>query len=223
MKKKLIKKAYNVFCNQLLNVMDGVIDKRVCGRSLVKYVPSIYRDDKNGIGGTGSSATHYGLLKRIFAHVELTPEDTLLDVGCGKGRVLAFLLKEKCPCRLYGIEHNPEVGKIAMEWTKPYDQVSIFIGDAFQLDYNPYTVLTLARSFLSVTFLSFVERLEQTLTHPIRLVSWYDQKVTHLIKSRPGWTLEYREVIRRIHGIRVAYSPQAFTVWTYDPAKREST
>ena len=220
--KRLIEKAHNVFSAHLLRLMDEVIDKRVCGTSLVQYVPSIYRDDKNGIGGTGSSSTHYGLLKRIFAHVALTPEDTLLDVGCGKGRVLAFLLKEKCPCRLYGIEHNPEVGRIAMEWSKPYGQISILIGDAFALDYAPYTVLTLARSFLPVTFLSFVERLEQTLTHPIRLVSWYDQSTAKCLRSRPGWTLEYREVVRCIHGIRVAYFPQAFTIWTYDPAKRES-
>ncbi len=220
MKESLLLKTYVVYCDRLLKLTDWFVDRRICGRSLVTYVPSIFRDDKKGLGGTGSSSTHYGLLKRIFSHVELTPGDILLDVGCGKGRVLAFLLREKCPCRLYGVEHNPEVGRIAAEWTRSYPQVSVFIGDAFALDYAPYTVLTLARSFLPVTFLAFIERLEQTLTHSIRLVSWYAQRNSRLLKDRPGWTLEYTEKVLRIHGVRTFLYPQTFTVWTYDPAKR---
>ena len=219
--KRFVRKMYHAFSSKLLNLMDLVIDRRVCGRSLVKYVPSIYRDDQKHLGGTGSYSTHYGLLRRIFAHVELTSEDVLLDVGCGKGRVLAFLLREKCPCQLFGVEYNEEVARIAADWSRKHDQVTILTGDAFQLNYNSYTVLTLARSFLSATFLTFIERLEQTLNHSIRLVSWYDQNDARLLKGRPGWSLEYREVVKRIHGIPVAYYPQAFTIWTFDPSKRK--
>ena len=30
-------------------------------------------------------------------YVDLTAEDSLVDVGCGKGRAIAFLLREKVP------------------------------------------------------------------------------------------------------------------------------
>lgn len=219
---KFFKRVDHAISSRLLNLEDGLADLRICGRSLVKSVPSIFRDDKKGIGGTNSSPTHYAFLKRIFRHVELRASDTLLDVGCGKGRVLAFLLAQKCPCRLYGIEHNAAVAKITQEWTSRYPQVQILVGDAFQLDYNDFTVLTLARSFLPVTFRSFILRLEETLTHRITLVSWYDQSDMRFLTDRTGWHMEYHELVKRTHGLRAAFVPQSFTVWTYDPDARNA-
>ena len=188
----------------------------------MKYVPSIDRDDDSGVGGTGTQSSHYWILNRVFSHVTLRPTDTVLDVGCGKGRVLAFFLKKKVPSRLFGIEHNEEVGRIAAEWTARYEQVQVFIGDALTLDYEPYTVLTLARPFLPVTFMTFVEQLERTVTHPVTLVVWYDLQSKKLLKDRPGWAMQTSGMITRIHGLRVAYWPQGYSIWTYDPGKRET-
>lgn len=220
---KFIGKIDNALCGRLLNLMDGIIDRRVCGQSLVKYVPSVFRDDKNGIGGTGSQSTHYVILERIFSHVSFTASDSFLDVGCGKGRVLAFLTREKCQCQLYGIEYNGEVGEIASEWSERYENVHVIIGDALQLDYNQFTVLSLARSFLPKTFLAFVEQLEATLDHPITLVYWYDQQSGYLLKERAGWEMQMREKITRIHGIRIAPCPQSYSIWKFDPKKREES
>ena len=220
---KIIRRIDSAVGSRLLNLADHCIDQRVCGQSLVKYVPSIFRDNKNGIGGTGSQSTHYIILKRVFSHVELKPSDVFIDIGCGKGRVLAFLVREKCPCPIYGIEHNKEVGKIAAEWAEQYEHVHVIIGDAFQLDYNPYTVLFMGRPFLPQTFLSFVEQLESSLTHPVTLIYWVDQQSGYLLKIRSGWEMQMREKITRIHGIRIAKVPQGFSIWTYDPNKREKT
>ena len=88
--KKLICRIDNAISSHFWKIADSYTDRRICGRSLVKYVPSIFRDDKNGYGGTGSQSTHYALLRRVFSSVELKPNDVFLDVGCGKGRVLAF-------------------------------------------------------------------------------------------------------------------------------------
>ena len=220
---RFIRRIDNAVCSRLLNMADSRMDKRICGQSLVKYVPSIFRDDKNGIGGTGSHSTHYALLKRVFSHVELKSTDTFLDVGCGKGRVLAFLIKEKCPCPIYGIEYNEEVGRIADDWAAKYEQVQVIIGDALQLDYNRFTVLSLARSFLPKTFLTFVERLEGNVQHPVTLIYWYDQESGSLLKNRYGWKMIMREKVTRIHGIRIDTWPQSYSIWIYDPKKREDT
>ena len=205
---------------RLLCAMDAIIDRRVCGQSLVKYVPSVYRDDANGVGMTGSQSTNYIILSRIFSHVSLMAEDTFLDVGCGKGRVLAYLLKEHAPCALRGIEINEISGKVAQEWTARYDQAAVTLGDAFELDYNPYTVLFLGRPFLPKTFLEFIERLEGTLIHPITFIYWVDQQSGHLLKDRPGWEMKFREKLSVIHGIRIAKVPQGYSIWSYDPTKR---
>ena len=155
---KAFRRIHGAISRRILRRMDDVMDRRICGQSLVKYVPSVYRDDANGVGMTGSQSTSYIILSRIFAHVSLTAEDSFLDVGCGKGRVLAFLLKEHAPCALSGVEISEISGKVAQEWTGRYDKVDVTLGDAFKLDYNPYTVLFLGRPFLPKTFLEFIER-----------------------------------------------------------------
>ena len=218
--KRLVKRVYISFNYRLLRMIDRVIDWRICGRSLVKYVPSVYRDDAKGVGITGSQSTSYLILKRIFSHVNLTAEDSFLDVGCGKGRVLAFLLKKHAPCALSGIEINEISGRVAQEWVAKYKKVSVIIGDAFMLDFNPYTILFLGRPFLPNTFSEFLERLEGNLRHPITFIYWVDQQSGYLLADRPGWEMKYRETITKIHGIKIAKVPQRYSIWTYDPGKR---
>ena len=215
--KKLTGRIDRAVSFRLLNLMDAIIDCRICGRSLVPYVPSIYRDDKARIGGTGTQSTHYAFLKRIFGDAGLTASDTFMDVGCGKGRVLAFLVKEKCPCRLYGIEHNEAVAKIAQEWSGRYEQIHIIVGDALTHDYNSYTVLSLARSFLQKTFVVFVEHLEKTMTHPIRLIFWYGQEYYCDLNHRVGWKMEKRGNAGRVLGIKVG---NQYSIWSFDPVMR---
>ena len=219
---KLIKKLDNAICSRLLNAMDALVDYRICGRSLVKYVPSMDRDDAKGVGGTGSQSTHYAILKRIFSHVTITEKDTVLDVGCGKSRILAYFIQQGTPGRICGIEHNAEVARVAEAWAGRYEQLRVIAGDALRLDYEPYTVLCQARPFLPQTFLEFLGRLEGTLTHPITLVYWCDQQSGYLLKGRAGWEMQFREKLIRIHGMRIAPSPQGYSIWTYDPERRRN-
>ena len=216
---KTLKRIRTAVGIRLLRGIDGVLDKRICGRSLVKYVPSVYRDDEKGVGSTGSQSTSYLILSRIFSHVTLTEADSFLDVGCGKGRVLAFLLKQKAPCALSGVEINEESGRVAREWAARYEQVSVLLGDAFQLDYDPYTVLFLGRPFLPKTFLEFLDHLESSLHHPITLIYWVDQQSGRLLEGRLGWTLQFRETLRTVHGLPIAGVPQSYSIWTYEPDK----
>ena len=217
---KLLSRLHYKISWHILRRLDESADRRICGQSIAKYVPSVYRDDANGVGMTGSQSTHYIVLKRIFSHVTLTEQDVFLDVGCGKGRVLAFLLEKKVPCRLWGVEINEVSGQTAIEWTKKYDQVNVILGDAFQLDYNDYTVLFLGRPFLPKTFLQFIEKFEEMLTHPVTLIYWVDQQSGYLLKDRPGWEIRFREKLSTCCGLKIAKTQQSYSVWGYDPDKR---
>ena len=217
---KLLHRIHKIISRIILNKMDQAIDMRICGQSLVKYVKSVYRDDANGVGMTGSQSTDYIILNQIFSHVTLTEQDSFLDVGCGKGRVLAFLVKKHVPCKISGIEINETSGKLAKEWAEKYEQVHVELGDAFQIDYNPYTILFLGRPFLPKTFLQFIERLETGLTHPITLIYWVDQQSGYLLKDRPGWEKQFRGKLYVMHGLIIAGTPQSYSIWKYDPARR---
>ncbi len=211
------KKILRTLNRKVVEMYDALVDRRICGQSLVKYIPSEERNDTEKIGRTGAQSTPYMVLKRIFSHVELTEKDSFIDIGCGKGRVLAYLVKSKAPCKISGVEILEEAGKIAEAWSKRYDNVSIIIGDAFELNYNDYTVFFLGRPFLPKTFEVFISKFEKEVRHPITLLYWVDQQSGAYLKGRPGWTMTHREVIYKIHGMMMAGSPQGFSAWTYVP------
>ena len=194
-----------------VDFLDGFSDRKVCGISLSKFVPSMRE------GATGSQSTPYLVLDTVFQDAVFTAEDSLIDVGCGKGRVLAYLLKRKCPCKLSGIELNPEVAAIGQGWAEKYPNVNIMCGDAFQLDYNPYSIIYMGRPFEPELFLQFIEMLEQTLKHPIKLYYWVEQQSGHYLDDRRGWTLEKRDILFTRKGFFVAMTPQRYSIWTFTP------
>ena len=222
--KRKLRRAVVRVCRQLLLFNDWILDRRICGVGLGKIIMDMSGDEENQIGGTGTESSPYIYLKHIFSHVTLQASDRILDVGCGKGRVFAFLIKEKCPCSIDGVEHNEPIAKIAEKWTAKYPQVRVITGDAFLQDFNKYTVLTLSRPFFVNTYCAFVEKLEETLVHPVTLLSWHeDPRVRDFIKVRPGWHMEYHEFTVRVHGLYLRNSPQPFSIYTYDPEKRKET
>lgn len=217
---KIFSRIYTGVSGKILRTIDRCIDIRICGQSLVRYVPSVYRDDVNGVGMTGSQSTSYIILERIFSHVSLTKQDVFLDVGCGKGRVLAFLLKKHATCTICGIEINEVSGQVALDWSRKYEHVNVIMGDAFQLDYTPYTVLFLGRPFLPKTFEQFIEKIETSVTHPITLIYWVDQQSGYLLRDRPGWEMLFREKLKSVCGLKIAKVPQSYSIWRYNPIRQ---
>ncbi|MBR4626314.1 MAG: class I SAM-dependent methyltransferase [Ruminococcus sp.] len=193
---------------------DGRKDKRICGCSLVKYVPSLYRET---MGATGSESTCYWALDKILKSVSFDESDSFIDVGCGKGRILAYLAGRKCPCPLTGIELNKEVYEYAENWAKAYPQISLINGNAFEQDYNKYTVMFLARPFETETFKQFADYLEKNLTHKIRLIYWWDTQSGSYLENRAGWKMMEREWIFTSHGLFMYHWPQRYTIWEYTP------
>lgn len=67
------------------------------------------------IGGRTDTGTNYsyaaseydGLVK-IFDRVSLTKDDTLVDIGCGMGRVL-FFCNQKFMCNVTGVEYDSKI------------------------------------------------------------------------------------------------------------------
>lgn len=49
----------------------------------------------------------------MFNDVNINDNTRFIDIGCGKGRILAEMERIKFPRQLYGIELNPDVAKYA--------------------------------------------------------------------------------------------------------------
>ncbi len=68
------------------------------------------KTDSSNIQGKYSiyEATHYDGLIDIFKEVIMTPYDTLVDFGCGLGRVL-FYCNQQYMCKVTGVEYDKDI------------------------------------------------------------------------------------------------------------------
>ena len=99
--------TYRIVC-----LIDGARDRRICGCSLSR------RRDTNIEGGNHYAPTCYWTLDEIFRNTKFSADDHFVDIGCGKGRVLAWWLAGKFPGRATGIELDPFVAGVARKWLK---------------------------------------------------------------------------------------------------------
>ena len=195
-----------------LSALEDVTDKLLTGYSLTVEV-------QNMSGSTGTQATHYLILRHIFNEmVSISDNDSLIDVGCGEGRVLAYLHRRYPGVCLAGVDFNEASIAVARQWAEK-KSISLYCKDALAMDYNPYTVLYLFRPFHPTMFMRFIDHMENTLTHPVKMVYMSDQESGHFLKDRAGWTLLHSEKIFKLHGLQVASSPQGCSVWSFIPCE----
>lgn len=195
----------------LRNAADSVQDKRIVGMSLEVHEPP------TADGAIDTIQVPYGSLDAVFAGEVFTEKDVLLDVGCGMGRPLAYLVDKKFPGRLAGVEINPKVAGMAQEWAKDFPNVRIMSDDAFAIDLTPYTKFFLWRPLEPEAFIRFVGKMEAEIVHPVRLYYLMDTPEGDYMMKRPGWTLYRRDWVHRVHGIPQHFHPTRFSVWDFDP------
>ena len=71
-------------------MLDAGKDKKISGRNLGVFVPTPFA---NSHGATGSQSAPYLGLAKVMEDFDPKPEDSFIDIGCGKGRVIAYLLR----------------------------------------------------------------------------------------------------------------------------------
>jgi SAM-dependent methyltransferase len=109
-------------------------------------VRSALRDLRHGrpLGGTVRSrhehlgayhATNspYEDLDRVFAGVHVEPNDTIVDVGCGKGRSLNWLIDRFPGHPIVGVELDPELCRQTARRLRRRSNVTVVCGDATEL------------------------------------------------------------------------------------------
>lgn len=148
----------------------------------------------------------------IFDGESFDKNDSFIGVGCGKNCVLAYMQSKCYPCKLTDIEVNKYVFAYAQKWAERYDNITILNGNAFELDYNEYTVLFMGRPFEAETFHSFIDQLEEKLTHKIRPFYWCDTQSGDYLENRKGWVRKKREMIQKSHRLYMYGSPQGFSL-----------
>lgn len=204
---------YRKLSGQITTACDMIKDFKICGKSLTKYVASV---DRKKLQATGSESARYWALDEVFKGMQFSKDDKFIDVGCGKGRILAQMERLKFPGQLYGIELNDEVAKYAQSWAERYDNLTIYSGNAFELNYDEYSIIMLCRPFLEEMFVSFLEKLESDITHPVTVIMYVDNYMAKYVKDKPEWTMQKQEVVFKKGLLAYSYYPLRYSIWTYN-------
>lgn len=80
-------------------------------------------------------SVHYYELPRIFNadnQLEITRSDVLVDIGCGKGRVINWWLSRGLENRIVGLEIEEDLASSAAERLRRYPNVEIIAGNAIE-------------------------------------------------------------------------------------------
>jgi SAM-dependent methyltransferase len=143
-------------------------------------------------GFSGALAVLDGLGERARpAHVleerndaEPWPDDVVVDVGCGKGRVLNWLLAHRRGCRLYGIELDRDVCARTARRLRRWPNVTILCGDATELLPADATVFYLFNPFDRTVMQRFADAVLALPPRPRRIV-YYRANDLDVFRDRP--------------------------------------
>ena len=211
--KGFVVRIYIKITFRIVRNFDRIHDKRLCGYDLTR------KREVEVEGATSYQPTVYWALDEIFKDAVFSANDNLVDVGCGMGRVIAYLVEKKFPGQLTGIEYDPYAASVARKWMEKdkSGKVRLIEGDALKAQYDQYTILYLFRPFSEEFFNRMIVRLEEHLTHPIQLYYLTDFYSRKYLNGRQGWEMVSRRPIFMKYGLCLFGSPQYFSIWKYCP------
>jgi SAM-dependent methyltransferase len=131
----------------------------------------------------------YEDLEVLFAAAGLRPEDVVVDVGCGKGRVLNWLLSRSPRSRVYGLELDPDVCAATARRLRRHRQVTVRCGDATELLPPDGTLFFLFNPFDETVMRRFAAALLALPEGPRRVV-YHNCKFVDVFREDPRFEVE---------------------------------
>ncbi|NLO46914.1 MAG: hypothetical protein GX111_01125 [Clostridiales bacterium] len=161
------------------------LDLRYSGRLLTGNKSS----DFGHMGAHDIYHTVYTVMYLIFKLIEIKRTDVLVDVGCGKGRVINFWLSKKMNNKIIGLELDPKIaGETASHFSK-YKNVSIITGDAITNIPPDATVFYFYNPFSAERVKRFEQILYELFKNKPITVIYYNPKSLHVFENG-NWTIE---------------------------------
>ncbi len=110
--------------------------------------------------------THYRRLQRILAAMKLTPEDTFIDLGCGKGRVVCSVARMRVR-KIVGVELDAALADICernlVRMKGAQSPVEIVRSDAVNYRFTDETAVFIFNPFGYRTLSSVIDNLARSL------------------------------------------------------------
>lgn len=195
-----------------IEISDSARDVAFCGKSLAEDRVTRFV----GQGAHDPAATPYFVLEELLGKLDLQEGSHLLDVGCGRGRALAYFVQAGLPGRITGVELDPSLSAQAFAWSKEYSRVEVAQGSVLELPLAQFTHFYLFNPFDSVVLVPFLEKIEKECANPVKVLHMSDNGETYYYLGKPGWQLLDQGEFQMHQGVQVYGCPQHWSLWSYE-------
>jgi hypothetical protein len=188
------------------SLLKKLLNPRFLVNKVIRVTHNAYWDWKYGgwCGGTRESpfaslgafktqSVEYLQLKALFqrANLRITADDVLVDIGCGKGRVINYWLMTGHRNRMVGIEIDDDIASQARHRLQKYSNVTILSGDAVTLFPAEGTIFYLWNPFRAEVMDRFKSRLIEVCGQRGNVtIVYFMCEALKVFKGDPNWSIE---------------------------------
>ncbi|TYQ16262.1 UNVERIFIED_CONTAM: Dimethyladenosine transferase (rRNA methylation) [Acetivibrio alkalicellulosi] len=159
----------------------------------IKYSHRLLNGNKKSpykkLGANDTYHTDYMAMPLIFEQISINPDDVLVDVGCGKGRVINFWLSKGYNNKIIGLELDPDIAKETAAQFLSRKNVQIICGDAIaNLPYEG-TVFYFYNPFTEWKVMEFERKMTSISESKKVKIIYYNPKSLHVFKNE-NWNIQ---------------------------------
>jgi hypothetical protein len=144
------------------------------------------------LGAKDVTSTDYSLLPSVFPPGSIGPDDVLVDVGCGKGRVIQWWLSRGYRNPMVGLEIDPDIGARTARRLRRFANVEIRPGNAVEHLPPGGTVFFLFNPFTAAVVEAFREGVFAAAQRPERVRLFYLNPVhIDVFERDPAWQVDH--------------------------------
>jgi SAM-dependent methyltransferase len=152
-------------------------------------------------GSTETANTAYDVLAEIFPPGSIREDDVLVDIGCGKGRVLNWWLSRGYRNKIIGIELDPRIAEQTRRRLRRYRNVVVITGDAIENLPPDGTVYYLYNPFKLPVVRAFCDRLAKSLdgSKEVRIYYFHPSAASLAVFEKdPRWQIAERRTADKL-------------------------
>jgi SAM-dependent methyltransferase len=147
------------------------------------------------LGAEKTSNVSYYALSLIFKNEAIAADEVLVDVGCGKGRVINWWLSKRLSNRIVGLELDPEIAVHTRERLRSYRNVTIIAGDAIENLPADGSLFFLFNPFARSVANRFKERVLQSARRDHIRIFYYNCVHVDVFENDARFSVEHRKLI----------------------------
>lgn len=164
---------------------NGLVDLRF-GRPLSGRVPTRFEH----LGAADMVNSDYGALRQVFGDWARA-DDVLVEVGCGRGRVLNHWLQHRPGQRAIGIELDPGIGRQTAHRLRHQADCEVRVADATQWLPDDGTLFYAYNPFDREQVEAFADLLEaRPVSTPALRLLYVNPRYVSVFEERPAWSVE---------------------------------